>query len=179
MDDQEQPSAQIESDDVPQSRRFRPIVVLGVIALIALIVGGSVFTYSRLTETGGLFGSAPAPTLTPGSNVFYFSASPSWGTISVDGRVLNPLPMPGTKVPPLVLASGAFSPCVDCGLIDQQESCTNGGQSCYTFCSFTDASAKKAADNWDVLMPVSVEWDYSRTNGKAVVQYQEIGRAHV
>ena len=302
MDEHEQHSVHATPDDTPQRHRFRPIMVFGVIGLIALIIGGSIFTFTRLTGTGGLLGLAPAPTLTPGSNVFYFSESPTWGTIAVDGHVLHPLPTPGSKIPPLVLSSGthdvvwqaapfptvhcilflpfrysaqncplsdpivirqqtrnvttqllsfsaslsqlstgqfnvlysavqnifdsgpktttlepgehylytsptnnveglstivtasnpllatihfqtnvsfqeaessgAFSPCVDGGLIDQQESCTNGGQSCYTFCSFTDTSAKHAPGSWNVLMPVSVEWNYSRTNGKALAQYQ-------
>ena len=91
---------------LPPRRRFRPVLIIGVITLIALIVGGSIFTFTRLTGVGGVLGLAPAPTLTPGSNVFYFSESPSWGTIAVDGHVLHPLPTPGSKIPPLALSSG-------------------------------------------------------------------------
>ena len=107
MDEQEQPFVHTVPDDEPHPRRrFRPVLILGVIALVALIVGGSIFTFTRLTGVGGVLGLAPAPTLTPGSNVFYFSESPAWGTIAVDGHVLHPLPTPGSKIPPLVLSSG-------------------------------------------------------------------------
>ncbi len=70
-----------EGDELaPRSRRaFRPFIITSVIILIALVVVGSVVTVNRVTNsTPALPTSIPFP----GSNQFYFSVSPSWGTIT-------------------------------------------------------------------------------------------------
>ena len=87
-------------------RRFRPVIIVGVCILLALIIGSSIFTFKQLTGVGELLGPHPVPTLAAGSNLFYFEEMPSWGTIAVDGHLLTPLPLPGTDIPPLKLAPG-------------------------------------------------------------------------
>lgn len=101
-------SSQEETSEIPvrPRRRFRPLVVISVIILIGLIIAGGVFTSHQLTGTGGLLGPTPTATVTPGSNRFYFAVAPSWSTISVDGRLLRPIPTPNTGVLPLTLSPG-------------------------------------------------------------------------
>ncbi|MEO9059741.1 MAG: hypothetical protein ABI396_16330 [Ktedonobacteraceae bacterium] len=99
--DKESLSSQEETSDtaLPPRHRFRPVLVLSVLVLLGLLIAGGVFTANRLTATGALLGPTPAPTLTVGSDQFYFEEMPSWGTISVDGHVLAPVPAPGTGRP--------------------------------------------------------------------------------
>ncbi len=94
-----------EGDELSsRSRRvLRPFMITGVIILIALVVVGSVVTVNRVTNgTPAL----PPSTPFPGSHQFYFSVSPSWGTITIDGHRLSPVPVPGTGKLPLTLSSG-------------------------------------------------------------------------
>lgn len=83
QDDFEQP---------PHRRAPKPAVI---IAIVALVVLGS-FTAVHLLGGGGL---APAPTLEPGSNLFYIATSPGWGSISIDGQTLSHLPVMGVDQP--------------------------------------------------------------------------------
>ncbi len=94
-----------EGDELaPRSRRaLRPFIITGVIILIALVVVGGVVTVNRVTNSTP---ALPTSTPLPGSNQFYFSVSPSWGTITIDGHRLSPVPAPGTGKPPLMLSSG-------------------------------------------------------------------------
>ena len=96
---------QEEDDELSQHSHnaIRPFIIIGVFALIALVVLGSVVTVNRLTNISS---ALPTPTSFPGSNQFYFSVSPSWGTIIVDGHVLSPVPEPGMGKPPLTLSLG-------------------------------------------------------------------------
>lgn len=96
---------QEEDDELAlRSRRpFRPFIMTGVIILIALVVVGSIVTVNRVTNSTP---ALPTSTPLPGSNQFYFSVAPSWGTITVDGHLLSPVPEPGMGKPPLTLASG-------------------------------------------------------------------------
>ncbi len=81
------PSQEEMSDTaLPPRHRFRPALVLSVLVLIGLLIAGGVFTANRLTSTGALLGPTPLPTLTPGSNHFYFEVAPSWSTIGLSVR---------------------------------------------------------------------------------------------
>ncbi|MHB8599420.1 MAG: hypothetical protein ACYDER_21740 [Ktedonobacteraceae bacterium] len=102
------PGESQEQSDIPvrPRQRFRPVIVISVSILIALIIASGVFTSHQLTRAGGLLGPTPTATLTPGSNQFYFSVSPSWGTITIDGHRLSPVPAPGMGKPPLMLSPG-------------------------------------------------------------------------
>lgn len=129
---------------LPQ-RRFRPVIIVVVILLLALIVGGSFFTFKQLTNVGSLLGPSPVPTLAAGSNHFYFEEMPSWGTISVDGHLLTPLPVPGTAMPPLTLTPGVHQvvwkadpfPVVHCAIFlpfrYSNENCFSGYPAIQTF----------------------------------------------
>lgn len=97
---------QEENDELAARSRkaVRSFIITGVITLVALVVViGSVITVNRVTNISP---SLPTSTPFPGSNQFYFSISPSWGTIMIDGHVLSPVPEPGMGKPPLTLSSG-------------------------------------------------------------------------
>lgn len=108
MNERENQAMREDTDNVllAPRRLFRPVVVLGIVVLVALMIAGGVFTVSRLTSIGGFLGPTPTPTVIPGSNQFYFYESPPWGTISVDGRMLAPLPTRESGLPPLQLSPG-------------------------------------------------------------------------
>lgn len=93
-------------DDFPPARRpVRLRVLLGTLVLIGLVVVGSVWAIR--VQTGGSNGdSAPVPTITPGSDRFFFTATPAWGTFTVDGRLLSPVPARESGLPPLHLSPG-------------------------------------------------------------------------
>lgn len=292
---------EISNMNLPPRHRFRPILVVSVLVLIGLLIAGGIFTTSRLTATGALLGPTPAPTVVPGSNHFYFEVAPSWSTITVDGRLLQPIPTPSSGLLPLTLSPGVhqvtwkadpfptvqclislpfrysqqdctsdytiqsfsvshsqnvmaslisfsaslnelsadqynaitnqaqvilnhsqgtavvqpgehffFTPTTDAtttrstidttpsplqaslslqlnvsfqsygtaglcssgGLIDQPDTCANGGQSCYSFCPFSLAGDAHAVNQWHVLAPFIASWTYTRPNGQIVAQYQ-------
>ncbi len=106
--DREALSSHEETSDilVRSRQRFRPVIVISVSILIALIIVGGVFTSHQLTGAGGLLGPTPTAPVLPGSNRFYFAVAPSWSTISVDGRLLRPIPTPNTGLLPLTLSFG-------------------------------------------------------------------------
>lgn len=278
----------------------KPIVIIGVFALIFLIVVSSVFSIQRLVNAGNLTGLVPTPTTIPGSNQFYFSVAPSWSTITVDGHKLSPIPEPGTNLSPLRLSvgvhqliwqaepwtpvhcqifipfrlsvqgcissnnivtfqnrnsrpitanvinffhsindlpvnqsnaiyqsaqnllgqlqgkdlvqpgehyfftssqgnvdsssrtitaknvlqakeyfqlgfsssQGAYGLCIAGGLIDQPDNCTNQGQSCLSLCLLTVPETTASIDQWLVLAPLNVLWDYKTMNGQIISQAQ-------
>lgn len=89
----------------PPSRQHKPraTVIIATIILILVLVGGG-FAVAR-TIGGGIFtyASTPIPTLLPGENLFYITTDPSWGTVSVDGRIIR---LPAIGSTPLQLAPG-------------------------------------------------------------------------
>ncbi len=140
-------SSQEETSEIPvrPRQRFRPFIVISTIILIGLLIAGGVFTSNRLTATGALLGPTPTPTLTPGSNHFYFEVAPSWSTLAVDGRLLQPIPTPNSGLLPLTLSPGVHQvtwkadpfPTVHCLLslpfCYSQQNCTSD----YTIQSFS------------------------------------------
>jgi hypothetical protein len=84
-------------------RVLRPFLTMGMIVLLMVVVVGTIVTMNRLTNISPVL---PAPTPFPGSNQFYFSVSPSWGTLTIDGHILSPTPEPGTGQLPLTLPTG-------------------------------------------------------------------------
>jgi hypothetical protein len=106
MDDTEKPSLPQDDDDFPPPRRgTNPLVVLGIIVLIALVIGGGIFALLRLTSGNSNTAVAPTATLVPGSNLFYVQATPEWGTLLVDGQTIAHVPTSSSQ-PPLVLSAG-------------------------------------------------------------------------
>ncbi|MGH2494351.1 MAG: hypothetical protein ACRDIV_06575 [Ktedonobacteraceae bacterium] len=94
-----------ENDFPPPRRPLRPLMLIGLLILVALVVAGSVFAMHP--GTGGSVGSAtPVPTITPGSDRFFFAETPSWGTLSIDGRMLATVPTQASGLPPLRLSPG-------------------------------------------------------------------------
>lgn len=107
MDDAEKPLLpQDDEDDFPPPRRdANPLVVLGIIVLIALVIGGGIFALVRFTSGNSNTAAVPTATLVPGSNLFYVQTTPGWGTLLVDGQTIAHLPASSSQ-PPLVLSAG-------------------------------------------------------------------------
>lgn len=99
-----------DDDTLPRSRSLlKPGSIVGIIALVIVIVVGSVFGVSRLIGSSGQASPQLAPaeaSVFPESNLYYFYQSPSWGSITVDGHLLAPVPEPGSNLPPLQLSVG-------------------------------------------------------------------------
>ncbi|MGH2493355.1 MAG: hypothetical protein ACRDIV_01490 [Ktedonobacteraceae bacterium] len=94
-----------ENDFPPPRRPLRPLVLIGILTLVVLVVAGSVFAMHL--GAGGSVGSAtPVPTITPGSDRFFFAETPSWGTLSIDGRMLAVVPTQASGLSPLQLSPG-------------------------------------------------------------------------
>jgi hypothetical protein len=90
----------------PRQRRLQSAITSSIVVLVILIILGS------SAQVRELVGSRlPGPTATPSAasgpetGLFYFQTSPSWGHLSLDGRVVAHLPGIGID-PPLRLARG-------------------------------------------------------------------------
>src|SRR5579883_323528 len=95
-----------EDEGLERRRSIKPFILLGILVLLVVLIGGCIFTFTRLTQGARVSGVTPTPSLPAGSNQFYFIQSPPWGTISVDGHVLKPLPTPDSRLAPLTLSIG-------------------------------------------------------------------------
>ena len=105
MNDSDRVSINEDEDNEfpPTRRRVSPAVITGIVVLVVLIVAGGIFATTRFV--GRSTGAIPAPTLVPGSNLFYVQTTPAWGTVFVDGQKLAHMPDP-TIDPPLQLSAG-------------------------------------------------------------------------
>ncbi|HEX4204548.1 MAG TPA: hypothetical protein VHZ51_10215 [Ktedonobacteraceae bacterium] len=87
-------------------RRASLLLSIGLVALTVLIILGSLRPFQSLQGGKGP-GPVPTPTLLSGSDLFYFSPLPSWGTVSLDGQPLPHVPAPiVSNEPPVRLPHG-------------------------------------------------------------------------
>jgi hypothetical protein len=99
------PLDEYADSEFPAPRRpVRPATISGIVALVLLVVAGSVFAVIRFTGERG--GATPTPTLVPGSNLFYVQTSPAWGDFFVDGQKLAHMPTNPAVDLPLQLSAG-------------------------------------------------------------------------
>ncbi len=100
------PLKSLRSVPLPQlSPRQRKVQLAGTTAVVVLaivIILGSTAPVRELV--GGALSSLTPPAL-HGTHLFYIQAGPSWGHLSLDGRAVSPLPIPGVDHP-LRLARG-------------------------------------------------------------------------
>ena len=71
----------------PRQRRLQLLATVGVVVLLLLILVGS-YNPTRTRLVRSLVPPTPSATATrgPSSNLFYFSASPAWGHLLIDGE---------------------------------------------------------------------------------------------
>src|SRR5579875_2467753 len=86
------------------SNRVQAIITLGVLAIIVLVILGTLTPLKNIVTHVSSPTPPPVPTLTPGDNKFYIEVAPAWGTVSVDGHPLSYFPT--FSQPPLILSPG-------------------------------------------------------------------------
>src|SRR5579863_5643082 len=83
--------------------------VLGVVLLLVIVVivlGTTTHVFDPITQHFLPGATTPQPTITPGNDLFYINTAPSWGSVSVDGVVLQHLPRLENNDKPLRLSIG-------------------------------------------------------------------------
>lgn len=92
----------------PRQRRLRAATGLGTV-LLAVLVLLAIVPDLRVSAADWLMALEPVPTVVapvpPGSDLFYLLPNPAGVVVLLDGRPLNPVPVPGVS-PPLRLARG-------------------------------------------------------------------------
>jgi hypothetical protein len=86
----------------PRQRRLQLAGTTAVVVLAIMIILGSTAPVRELVG-GALSGLTPTPL--PETDLFYIQAGPSWGQLSIDGRTVSHVPVPGVG-PPLRLSRG-------------------------------------------------------------------------
>lgn len=83
----------------PRRRWPKPIAIISFVALVALIVTGSIAVARVVGETVTGTGPTPIATAFPRSDLFYIQQSPPWGSVTIDGHKLDHLPTFGSDKP--------------------------------------------------------------------------------